>query len=119
MQPLAYFTGYAQDLLAIFILLNWVRVLKYMRLFTPAGPLVQSVIDTIKARTVVVFILLLVCILKTYYVQHPNIILLLTVSDVVLICALVFHIAFGNDIQEYNYYGHSLYEFLFIILIFA
>jgi hypothetical protein len=99
--PWATLAAYQRDLLSLFVLMHWLRLLKYLRYanfkdilktvrippFT--GPMVQSISDTVKASRVIIFEVVIMYVVLTF--------------------AVTFHIAFGPDVQSFSNYGSSLY----------
>jgi len=96
LQSMAFIFAYEQDLFALWLTMNWLRLLKFLRIPTFSGPLTQSIMDTLSSSTVFVFVLIIFYIVLTF--------------------ALSYHIAFGLDIPDYKDYGTSLmslFQFLF------
>jgi hypothetical protein len=92
---------YTFDLLSLFILMNWIRVLKFLRYFVvifftykndrimpSTGPVVQSIMDTLKSAEVRIFITLVLYILVMF--------------------ALSFHISFGANLADYARWPDSM-----------
>jgi hypothetical protein len=95
-QSMAFIFAYQQDLFALWLTMNWLRLLKFLRIPPFSGPLTQSIMDTLSSSTVFVFVLIIFYIVLTF--------------------ALSYHIAFGLDLPDYKDYGTSLmslFQFLF------
>jgi len=93
---MAFIFAYQQDLFALWLTMNWLRLLKFLRIPPFSGPLTQSIMDTLSSSTVFVFVLIIFYIVLTF--------------------ALSYHIAFGLDLPDYKDYGTSLmslFQFLF------
>jgi hypothetical protein len=84
----ATLTAYEQDLFAVFLVLNWLRLLKFFRLQPFTGPLTQSIMDTLTATTVIVFVAII------FYV--------------LLVFSLAYYIAFGPDLESYKGFGTTI-----------
>jgi len=79
---------YQQDLLSMFLLMNWLRMLKFFRIPEFTGPTVQSIMDTLQAKDVIIFETIIIYIVLTF--------------------SITFHIAFGPDVVDYSNFGLSL-----------
>jgi len=86
-QNIASILAYEQDLLSFFVMMNWLRLLKFLRIPPFTGPVVQSIMDTLQASRVIIF----------------EFIILYTV----IISSFTYHVAFGPDLNFYANYGQS------------
>jgi len=83
--------------LSIFILMNWIRLLKFLRYMSVKriGAVVQSIMDTLASSSVIIFLFVLLYVVATF--------------------ALCFHIAFGTHIGGYSAISDSVFTlFLFL-----
>ena len=87
LQTVTTAANYEHDLLSLFILMNWLRLLKFLRIPKFTGPITQSVMDTLTSTAVLVFVAI--------------------VFYIVLIFSIAYHIAFGPDIPDYETFGAS------------
>jgi len=86
-QSVGTLEAYYQDLFAAFLLLNWLRLLKFFRIPAWTGPQTQSIMDTLTAKTVIVFVFII------FYV--------------VLVFSLGYYVAFGTDVEAYSLFGKT------------
>jgi len=91
----ASISAYFQDLLSVFILMNWIRMLKFLRILPFTGPVVQSIMDTLQSRAVRIFIAI--------------------IAYMLVIFGLGFHIAFGPDLLGYNRWPDSILTLVQIV----
>ena len=84
----AFMFAYYRSLLSIFISLAWLRMLKFLRIPSSFGPIIQSIMDTLKARKVVVFMLVVVYM--------------------VVLFGLTFHLSFGYNVTAYQRWTDSM-----------
>ena len=99
LQTVATIINYEHNLLALFVLLCWLRVLKFLRIPKSTGPTVQSVMDTLTSVSVLVFVFIILFVIMVFSVS--------------------FHIAFGSNLLEYSTWPNSLYVFSIFLLIFS
>jgi len=55
-----------KDLMSVFVLMNWLRMLKFLRIPAFCGPMVVSIMDTLTSSKVVVFEMVLFYVLLTF-----------------------------------------------------
>jgi len=93
---LASLNDYYHDILGAFIVLHWIRLLKFFRISPLSGPIIQSIFDTLKSKSVIIFVTLIVY--------------------TVVIFGLGFYLTFGTELGDYEGWSYSmitLYQFLF------
>jgi len=91
-QSAAFSASQEQDLIAVFVFLCVLRGLKLLRLSPFTGPVIQSLLDTLKTRTVITYIGLFILVLISFSIS--------------------FAIAFGNDIFEHRNTGEAFIRLL-------
>jgi hypothetical protein len=80
-----------RDVYGAYLMLCWLRLLKFFRIPPWSGPLVQSVLDTLMNKNVYVFFLIIIYVIFSF--------------------SVAFHVAFGADVVEFNYFPTSLYGY--------
>jgi len=87
---------YEEGLLSIFILMSWLRLLKFLRIHPFTGPTVQSVVDTLKDPSVYIFEALIIYIVLTF--------------------SLTFNVSFGSYLSDFDNYWvsfTSIFQYIF------
>jgi hypothetical protein len=88
LQELAVQTIIQRDLLGLFASLCWLRVLKYLRIPPYTGATVQSLMDTVRSTSVVIFVVIIIYIMLSF--------------------SWTFHVSFGASIDSYKFFPSTL-----------